>query len=48
MEPTDFKNPFKNDIKQIFVGGRIMHVFIFSLGYLQSVYNTFLIQKNVT
>ena len=29
------KNALKHEIKQAFTGGRIMYVFIFSLGYLQ-------------
>lgn len=45
MEPTDLKNTFKSNMKQMFVGGRIMHVFIFSLRDLQWIYNTFLIKK---
>lgn len=31
----DLKNALKREIQQAFTGGRIMHVFIFSLGYLQ-------------
>ena len=31
----DLKNALKCEIKQAFTGGRIMHVFIFFLGFLQ-------------